>query len=262
MATGPGKEQVVGIDIGGTGIKGALVDVKAGKLAAPRVRLSTPHPATPSAVAATVGEVLEQIGADGPVGLTLPAVVRGGTVETAANIDHAWIGLDAVDLFSRATGRLVAVVNDADAAGLAEVRFGAGRSISGVIAVITLGTGIGSAVLVDGTLVPNTEFGHLPLHHGDAGKLGGRIGPRARRAVLEAVRPSASGLSGPRTAPDLAAIDHHRWWGQRQRAKVLAENRAPDAHRPGPTPERCRDHRSRYVRIKRRVRYEDLSLTA
>jgi polyphosphate glucokinase len=168
MATGPGKEQVVGIDIGGTGIKGALVDVKVGKLVAPRVRLSTPHPATPSAVAATVGEVLEQIGADGPVGLTLPAVVRGGTVETAANIDHAWIGLDAVDLFSRATGRLVAVVNDADAAGLAEVRFGAGRSIPGVIAVITLGTGIGSAVLVDGTLVPNTEFGHLPLRHGDA----------------------------------------------------------------------------------------------
>ena len=168
MAAGPGKEQVVGIDIGGTGIKGALVDVKAGKLAAPRVRLSTPHPATPAAVAATVGEVLEQIDADGPVGLTLPAVVRGGTVETAANIDHAWIGLDAVDLFSRATSRLVAVVNDADAAGLAEVRFGAGRSVPGVIAVITLGTGIGSAVLVDGTLVPNTEFGHLPLHHGDA----------------------------------------------------------------------------------------------
>jgi polyphosphate glucokinase len=168
MATGPGKDRVVGVDIGGTGIKGALVDVKAGKLAAPRVRFSTPHPATPSAVAATVGQVLEQIGADGPVGLTLPAVVRGGTVETAANIDHAWIGLDAVDLFSRAIGRLVAVVNDADAAGLAEVRFGAGRSIPGVIVVITLGTGIGSAVLVDGTLVPNTEFGHLPLHHGDA----------------------------------------------------------------------------------------------
>ena len=168
MATGPDKDRVVGIDIGGTGIKGALVDVKGGKLATPRVRLSTPHPATPSAVAATVSEVLGQIDADGPVGLTLPAVVRGGTVETAANIDHSWIGVDAVDLFSRATGRLVAVVNDADAAGLAEVRFGAGRSVSGVTAVITLGTGIGSAVLVDGALVPNTEFGHLPLHHGEA----------------------------------------------------------------------------------------------
>jgi polyphosphate glucokinase len=168
MATGPGNDRIIGIDIGGTGIKGALVDVKEGKLAAPRARLSTPHPATPADVAATVIEILNEIDSDGPVGLTLPAVVRGGTVETAANIDHSWVGVDAVDLFSRATGRLVAVVNDADAAGLAEVRFGAGRSVSGVIAVITLGTGIGSAVLVDGTLVPNTEFGHLPLHHGDA----------------------------------------------------------------------------------------------
>jgi polyphosphate glucokinase len=168
MATKPAKDQVIGVDIGGTGIKGGLVDLKEGKLAAPRVRLNTPHPATPSAVAATVGQVLDQIDAEGPVGLTLPAVVRGGTVETASNIDQAWIGTDAVDLFSRATGRLAAVVNDADAAGLAEVRFGAGRSVQGVIAVITLGTGIGSALLVDGTLVPNTELGHLPLHHGDA----------------------------------------------------------------------------------------------
>jgi polyphosphate glucokinase len=168
MAAGPGNDRIIGIDIGGTGIKGALVDVKEGKLATSRARLDTPHPATPSSVAATVIEILREIDAEGPVGLTLPAVVRGGTVETAANIDHSWIGVDAVDLFSRATGRLVAVVNDADAAGLAEVRFGAGRSVSGVIAVITLGTGIGSAVLVDGTLVPNTEFGHLPLHHGDA----------------------------------------------------------------------------------------------
>jgi polyphosphate glucokinase len=168
MAGQPGKDHIIGIDIGGTGIKGALVDVKEGKLATARARLSTPHPATPSAVAKTVGELLEQIDAEGPVGLTLPAVVRAGTVETAANIDHSWIGVDAVDLFSRTTGRLVALVNDADAAGLAEVRFGAGRSVSGVIALITLGTGIGSAVVVDGTLVPNTELGHLPLHHGDA----------------------------------------------------------------------------------------------
>lgn len=168
MATRPGKDHIVGVDIGGTGIKGALVDVKAGKLAAPRSHLSTPHPATPAAVAETVGEILKQIDSDGPVGLILPAVVRGGTVETAANIDASWVGVDAVDLFSRATGRLVAVVNDADAAGLTEVRFGAGRSVPGVIAVITLGTGIGSAILVDGRLVPNTEFGHLPLHDGDA----------------------------------------------------------------------------------------------
>ena len=161
-------EPIVGVDIGGTGIKGAPVDTDAGKFTAERVRLLTPSPATPQAVAGVVGEVLDQIGVGGPVGLTLPAVVRGGTVETAANIDQAWIGVDAVDLFSRATGRLVAVVNDADAAGMAEVRFGAGRGGPGVTAVITLGTGIGSALFVDGTLVPNTELGHLPLHHGDA----------------------------------------------------------------------------------------------
>jgi polyphosphate glucokinase len=164
MASAP----VVGVDIGGTGIKGAPVDVAAGKFAAERVRLPTPLPATPQAVADVVGEVLRQVGAAGPVGLTVPAVVRAGIVETASNIDEAWIGVDAVELFSQATGRLVAVVNDADAAGIAEVRFGVGRGKGGVIAVITLGTGIGSALFADGTLVRNSELGHLPLHHGEA----------------------------------------------------------------------------------------------
>jgi polyphosphate glucokinase len=161
-------EAVVGIDIGGSGTKGALVDLAAGQFAAPRVRLPTPSPATPDRVADLVVELLAQLDAPGPVGLTLPAVVRGGIVETAANIDETWIGTNALELFGRAAGRPVAVVNDADAAGLAEVRFGAGRGRSGVTVVITLGTGIGSAVFVDGTLVPNTELGHLPLHHGDA----------------------------------------------------------------------------------------------
>ena len=159
---------VVGVDIGGTGIKGAPVDIASGKFAAGRVRLLTPHPATPQAVADVVGEVLQQLGMPGPVGLTLPAVVRRGTVETAAHIDQAWIGLDAVEHFSKATGRPVAVMNDADAAGFAEIRFGAGRDQDGLIAVITLGTGIGSALFVDGVLVPNSELGHLHLHHGEA----------------------------------------------------------------------------------------------
>jgi len=159
---------VVGIDIGGTGIKGAPVDLAEGKFAAERVRLLTPSPATPQAVADVVGEILQQIGVDGPVGLTIPAVVRHGVVETAAHIDPSWIGGDAVELFSKATGRSVAVVNDADAAGIAEVRFGAGRGQDGVVAVVTLGTGIGSALFIDGTLVPNSELGHLPLHHGEA----------------------------------------------------------------------------------------------
>src|SRR5208282_2253725 len=154
---------VVGVDIGGSGIKGAPVDVAAGKLTTERVKVLTPSPATPGAVAAAVRELLDQIGADGPVGLAVPAVVRDGIVETASNIHRDWIGVNAVDLFGRATGRPVGVVNDADAAGIAEVRFGAGRGRAGVVVIVTLGTGIGSALFVDGTLVPNSELGHLPL---------------------------------------------------------------------------------------------------
>jgi polyphosphate glucokinase len=105
---------------------------------------------------------------DGPVGVTLPSVISRGVVRTAANIDQRWIGLDAVELFGTATGRQVAVLNDADAAGLAEVKFGAGAGRSGVVMMVTLGTGIGSALFTDGVLVPNTELGHLHLHHGDA----------------------------------------------------------------------------------------------
>ena len=159
---------VVGVDIGGTGIKAAPVDIATGELAAERIRLPTPSPATPQAVAAAVDGVLKKIGMAGPVGVAVPAVVRGGIVETASHIDTAWIGIDAADFFSRVTGRPAAVLNDADAAGVAEVRFGAGRGQAGVVAVITLGTGIGSALFTDGTLVPNSELGHLPLHHGRA----------------------------------------------------------------------------------------------
>jgi polyphosphate glucokinase len=159
---------VVGIDIGGTGIKGAPVDLGAGTFAGPRVRLLTPSPATPERVAEVVRQVGEQLGLDGAIGVTLPAVVRDGIVETAANIDQSWIGLNAVELFEQATGVATGVVNDADAAGLAEVRFGAGKDRRGLVVLITLGTGIGSALFTNGVLVPNTELGHLPLHGGDA----------------------------------------------------------------------------------------------
>jgi polyphosphate glucokinase len=159
---------VVGIDIGGTGIKGAPVDLATGTLTTSRIRLLTPLPATPAAVAGVVATLVEQLDVDGPIGLTLPGVVTGGVLRTAANIDKEWLGLDAVDLFGTATGRRVAVVNDADAAGVAEVKFGAGAGRSGVAMMVTLGTGIGSALFVDGALVPNTELGHLHLHHGDA----------------------------------------------------------------------------------------------
>lgn len=158
----------IGVDVGGTGIKGAPVDLDAGALAAERIRIPTPQPATPAAVAEVVKEIVTKLDAPGAIGLTLPAVVLDGVVHTAANIDHAWIGTNAAALFRAATGRPVGVVNDADAAGIAEMRFGAGRGRSGVVLLLTLGTGIGSALFVDGTLVPNTELGHLPLRHGDA----------------------------------------------------------------------------------------------
>jgi len=161
---------VVGVDIGGTGIKAAPVDLATGNLATERILLPTPSPATPQAIAGVVGDVLQHIGMDGPVGLAIPAVVRGAIVETASHIDPTWIGVNAVDFFSKVTGRQVAVPNDADAAGAAEIRFGAGRGMSGVVAVITLGTGIGSALFINGTLVPNSELGHLPLHGAEAEK--------------------------------------------------------------------------------------------
>ena len=163
-----GPATAIGVDVGGSGIKGAPVDVVGGAFAADRVRIPTPQPATPAAVAATIAEVLGQVGGSGPTGITMPAVVRNGVVETAANIDPSWIGVDAADLFGTALGRPVAVLNDADAAGLAEMRFGAGKGHAGSVVVVTLGTGIGSAVFAEGTLVPNTELGHLPLHGGDA----------------------------------------------------------------------------------------------
>jgi polyphosphate glucokinase len=162
------SESPIGVDIGGTGIKVAPVDLAKGVLAGDRLREATPSPATPAAVAAVVASSVASIGGAAPVGLTMPSVVVAGIVKTASNIDTSWIGTDAVALFEQATGRRVAVVNDADAAGMAEMRYGAGVGHDGVVILITLGTGIGSALFLDGELVPNTELGHLRLHHGDA----------------------------------------------------------------------------------------------
>lgn len=153
----------LGIDIGGTGIKGALVDGERGTLLGERFRLDTPLPATPEAVAEGVAGIVEHFGWKGPVGAGFPAVVRQGRVCTAANIDKAWIGRNAAALFQEATGCDFMVLNDADAAGMAEMRFGAGRGRKGVVLVLTIGTGIGSALFTDGRLVPNTEFGHVEM---------------------------------------------------------------------------------------------------
>ena len=159
---------VLGIDIGGSGIKGAPVNLVAGRLATERRRVVTPQPATPAAVLASVVELAEQFEARGSIGVAVPAVVKHGIAQTAANIDPAWIGCDIGHLLHEALGRPVAVLNDADAAGLAEMRFGAGQGQRGMVVMLTLGTGIGSAVFVDGRLVPNTEFGHMDIRGKEA----------------------------------------------------------------------------------------------
>lgn len=159
-----------GVDIGGTGIKGAPVDLDEGKLSDERHKIATPHPATPDSVVDGVAEVIGHFGWTGPVGVTFPGVVVDGTTRTAANVDKGWIGTDARGLLRDKLGVPVVVMNDADAAGMAEVTYGAGRGHGGTIIMLTLGTGIGSALFVDGRLVPNTELGHLELHGHDAEK--------------------------------------------------------------------------------------------
>jgi polyphosphate glucokinase len=157
-----------GIDIGGSGIKGALVDTSAGALVTDRVRIPTPQPATPDAVTDVVARLVSESGWKGRVGATFPAVISHGVARTAANVDSGWIGTDVDAVLTEATGDEVTVLNDADAAGLAEVRFGAARDVPGVVMVFTFGTGIGSALFIDGKLVPNTELGHLELDGHDA----------------------------------------------------------------------------------------------
>ena len=160
----------IGIDFGGSGIKAAPVDLSTGEFSADRERIDTPEKSTPKAVAAVMAELLKKFeGSSSAVGVTVPGVVRkGGVIGSAANIDKGWIGTDADDLLSDTLGREVHVINDADAAGLAEVRYGVAKGRTGLTIVTTLGTGIGSALLYDGVLVPNSELGHLEIDGHDA----------------------------------------------------------------------------------------------
>lgn len=159
----------LGIDFGGSGIKAAPVDLATGELAAERERIETPRRSAPEAVAEVMAELLDRLGSgDSPVGVTVPGVVRHGVVGSAANIDTSWIGTDADALLTERLGRAVHVVNDADAAGVAEARYGAARGRGGLVVVTTLGTGIGSALIHDGVLVPNSELGHLEVDGHDA----------------------------------------------------------------------------------------------
>lgn len=157
---------ILGIDIGGSGIKGAPVNVKKGVLAAERYRIPTPQPSTPDAIGDTVAEIASHFDWKGPIGCTFPAVIKKGVIYTAANVDKSWIGVNGRKLLRKKTGCPVLLLNDADAAGIAEMEYGAGRlqKGKGVIFLLTFGTGIGSAVFVNGSLLPNTELGHMEMN--------------------------------------------------------------------------------------------------
>ncbi|RCU51500.1 ROK family protein [Corallincola holothuriorum] len=162
--------QVLGIDIGGSGIKGAVVDLTTGELVTERHRIPTPQPATPEQVANTVAELVEHFAWKGPVGCGFPAAIQHGIARTAANIDKSFIGTDVAKLFSNITECPCYVLNDADAAGVTEMHFGAGRGIKGVVLMVTIGTGLGTALFSDGKLLPNTELGHILLENGLEGE--------------------------------------------------------------------------------------------
>ena len=175
------RRAVLGIDIGGSGVKAAPVDLTTGEFTEDRERLKTPRPATPQAVGDVVEQLVERF-LDrldaGPIGITIPAVAQNGVARSAANIDDSWLDVDVDALFTRRLGRPVHVVNDADAAGVAEARYGAARDVDGLVVLTTLGTGIGSALLVGGALVPNSELGHLEIDGQDAET-------RAAQSVME-----------------------------------------------------------------------------
>jgi polyphosphate glucokinase len=160
--------EILGIDIGGSGIKGAPVDIETGKLILPRIRIPTPSPARPKAVADVVGEIALSFDWHGPIGCGFPGVVQDGVTRTAANIHPNWINKEASSLLADATGCPVSVINDADAAGIAEMTFGAGKGCLGTVLLVTVGTGIGVALFTNGCLLPNCELGHLIIRGKDA----------------------------------------------------------------------------------------------
>jgi polyphosphate glucokinase len=162
---------LLGLDVGGSSIKAALVDVEAGRTVTPLQAIPTPVPSTPNAVLQTCARIDRELGASGTVGLAFPSVIQHGVARTAANVDHSWIGYRGGEQLSQLIGRPVEFINDADAAGLAEIAAGAGKGVTGVVMLLTFGTGIGSALFFDGELVPNTELGHMEFHGVDAERI-------------------------------------------------------------------------------------------
>ena len=157
------KKLILGVDVGASGIKGALVDMKKGQMTTERFRVSTPSPATPKNMAKAFGKIVEHFDYSGPVGCGFPAIVKNNVAKSASNIDKSWIGVDISKIFGKEANGPVFVTNDADAAGVAEMNFGLGKGKEGVVVLITIGTGLGSAMFIDGKLIPNTEFGHFYL---------------------------------------------------------------------------------------------------
>jgi polyphosphate glucokinase len=199
----------IGVDVGGSAIKAGAVDVGAGRLLGERIKVPTPQPSTPAAVVETIRQLVKQLtDAAGPgavVGVGIPCVVIDGVSWTAANIDKGWVGFDAQAAVRKAVHRRVTVLNDADAAGMAEMRFGAGRDKLGVVLILTLGTGVGSALFVDGKLVPNTELGHMEVRGKDAEK---------RSAAAARIRDGESWKAWARDLDEhLTAIDRILWPG-------------------------------------------------
>jgi polyphosphate glucokinase len=197
----------IGVDVGGSAIKAGAVDVGAGHLLGERIKVPTPQPSTPSAVVDTIQQLVKQLakaaGPEAVVGVGIPCVVIDGVSWTAANIDKGWVGFDAQAALRKSVHRRVTVLNDADAAGIAEMRFGAGRGKLGVVLILTLGTGVGSALFVDGKLVPNTELGHMEVRGKDAEK---------RSAAVARVRDGESWKAWARDLDEhLTAIDRILW---------------------------------------------------
>lgn len=157
------EKTIVGVDVGASGIKGAVVNIETGELLTERHKLPTPNPATPDAMADTFAELLKILDWKGPVGCGFPAIIKKGVAYSAANIDKSWIGVNVEEIFGKTSGCEVIALNDADAAGIAEMSFGMGKDMQGVVMLITVGSGLGSALFVDGKLVPNTELGHVYL---------------------------------------------------------------------------------------------------
>ena len=197
----------LGIDIGGSGIKGAIVDLKKGGFATDRLRIVTPQPATPAAVAAVVKQIADHFAkelGDGPVGITVPAAVTHGYTRTAANIDPTWVDAHAEEIFRETLGRPITLVNDADAAGIAEVLWGAAKDHPGLVIVTTLGTGIGTAMIYKGTLIPNIGLGHIEMFGADAE-------PQAAASVKDREGLSYEEWATTRLQPYYERLEFYTW---------------------------------------------------